>query len=197
MSTNARRSGPWERAWRRPPRDWLVLSLLVLIGIGAGVGGYTFRYARGLSYLSTDPAACVNCHIMQPQYDAWQHASHRRVAVCVDCHLPDSFVAKYVAKAENGYRHGKLFTTQRFAEPIRVQPAGIAILQGNCVRCHESLVHGLSPGSGGSDPGGVLCVHCHAGAGHGDRTGTGGPLRPGELVQGRERAAKDSTWRDP
>ena len=41
-------------------------------GLAVGVGGATFRYAEGLSYLSTDPAACANCHIMQPQYDAWQ-----------------------------------------------------------------------------------------------------------------------------
>jgi nitrate/TMAO reductase-like tetraheme cytochrome c subunit len=28
---------------------------------------FTLGYARGLSHLSTDPRACVNCHIMNDQ----------------------------------------------------------------------------------------------------------------------------------
>jgi len=47
-------------------------------GVLLGLGGTTFDYAEGLSYLSTDPAACANCHIMQPQYDAWHKAFGRR-----------------------------------------------------------------------------------------------------------------------
>jgi cytochrome c nitrite reductase small subunit len=39
--------------------------LAILIGALAGIGGYTFYYAKGLSYLSNDPRACVNCHIMR------------------------------------------------------------------------------------------------------------------------------------
>lgn len=164
-------------------RSWLKLAAIVavLAGVAAGVGGYTFRYARGLSYLSTDPAACVNCHIMQPQFDAWSRSSHHTAAVCVDCHLPHAFVAKYVVKLENGWRHGKLFTTQQFKEPIRVQAHGLAVLQDNCVRCHETLQHELAPGYAGT-PRDVPCVHCHFDVGHGERTGLGGPLRPLELA---------------
>ena len=77
----------------------LLLVLAVLLGILAGVGGYTFVYAEGLSYMSSDPKVCANCHIMQPQYDSWQKSSHHAVAGCVDCHLPHDFVGKYVAKA--------------------------------------------------------------------------------------------------
>jgi cytochrome c nitrite reductase small subunit len=180
-----RRIGESARSDNRPSSSllsWLALALAVLIGLGAGIGGYTLRYARGLSYLSTDPAACVNCHIMQPQFDGWQHSSHRQAAVCIDCHLPHSFLQKYWVKAENGYRHGKLFTMQTFVEPIRAQPAALAILQDNCVRCHESLVHELAPGSA-LDQDGIRCVHCHADVGHGDRTGLGGPLRASELLR--------------
>jgi cytochrome c nitrite reductase small subunit len=145
--------------------------------------------------LSTDPKACVNCHIMQPQYDAWRHSSHREAAVCVDCHLPEALVAKYIAKTENGWRHGKLFTTQRFVEPIRVQAAGLAILQDNCVRCHAQLVHGLAPG-GALDQAAIRCVHCHAGAGHGERTGIGGPYQPDELAH-RESTGAQPLGSDP
>ena len=155
-------------------------SLLLAVALGslAGVGAYTFSYAKGLSYLSPDPKACVNCHIMQREYDGWQKASHHTVAVCIDCHLPESFIPKYLAKAENGYRHGKLFTTGGFVEPIEVKPAGLAILQNNCIRCHGDVTadmrsHGT--GAAGHGPGEISCLHCHATVGHGERAGLGGP----------------------
>jgi cytochrome c nitrite reductase small subunit len=161
-----------ESSQKAGPRA-LPLLLAVCLGIAGGVGSYTFRYAEGLSYFKTDPKACVNCHIMQPQYDAWQKASHHTAAVCIDCHLPHDFVPKYLAKAENGWRHGQRFTTQQFVEPIVVQPEGRAILQANCLRCHGELVHVMGASELGAEP---ACLHCHAGAGHGEKTGLGGPL---------------------
>jgi cytochrome c nitrite reductase small subunit len=165
-----------------PRKRWLVF-LAVSVGMAAGAAGYTFRYAEGLSYFSTDPRACVNCHIMQPQYDAWQKSSHHAVAKCIDCHLPHAFLAKYVAKAENGWRHGERFTTQRFEEPIFVQARGREILQENCVTCHEALTAEMrgAPHSRESS-----CVHCHAGVGHGERAGLGGPLNSSQpLTRGQ------------
>ncbi len=147
--------------------------LAALVGIMAGVGAFTFHYAEGFSYFSTDPRACVNCHIMRPQYDGWQKASHHTVAACVDCHLPADFVGKYLAKADNGYRHSKGFTFQDFPEPIQITPRNSRILQDNCLRCHGALVHYLVTGAK-TDADAVLCVHCHAGVGHGERAGLGG-----------------------
>jgi cytochrome c nitrite reductase small subunit len=158
----------------------LPLALAMVTGVAAGIGAYTFRYAKGLSYLSTDPKACVNCHIMRPQYEGWRKAGHHHVAVCVDCHLPHDFVRKYLAKAENGWRHGEKFTTQRFVEPIVVQAKGRDILQENCIRCHGDLVHLVATGSSGA-PDDLPCIHCHASVGHGEKTGIGGPLTVAEL----------------
>jgi len=64
------------------------LVLCLLSGVLLGAGAYTVRYAEGLSYLSTNPKSCVNCHIMREQFDGWQHAErdaghdalHRTVA---------------------------------------------------------------------------------------------------------------------
>ncbi len=159
-----------------PPRDGkrLVPLLAVATGILLGVGAFTFQYAEGLSYLSADPKACVNCHIMQPQYDSWQKSSHHAVAACVDCHLPPDFFGKYLAKAENGYHHSKGFTFQDFHEPIMIKDKNARILQDNCQACHADLAHGMLQGvAGGPDE--VRCVHCHAGVGHGERAGLGGP----------------------
>jgi cytochrome c nitrite reductase small subunit len=164
-----------ERSTRLYRGRWL-LALCIAVGLAAGVGMFTFRYAEGFSYLSSDPKACVNCHIMNRQYDSWQKASHHAVAVCVDCHLPHAFVPKYLAKAENGWRHSKEFTAQTFAEPIVIQPRGRAILQANCVTCHAEMTHAVASGPRGARDE-LECVRCHATAGHGERAALGGPLR--------------------
>jgi len=155
-------------------------ALGVLVGVLLGVGGYTFFYAEGLSYLSSDPAACVNCHIMRPQYESWQKGSHHAVAKCIDCHLPHDFIGKYLAKGENGYHHSKGFTFQDFHEPIMIKAKNARILQENCLACHADLVHELVGGVNG-EPDEVQCVHCHSGVGHGETTGLGGPERADEI----------------
>jgi cytochrome c nitrite reductase small subunit len=141
------------------------LFVAALCGTALGLGLFTFDYGEGLSYFSTDPRACVNCHVMQPQYDSWTKASHHTAAKCVDCHLPHEFVAKYIAKADNGYRHSKAFTLMDFHEPIQITPRNSRILQDNCLRCHRDFVHDIV--SSGVHGQGVSCVHCHADVGHG------------------------------
>ncbi len=144
------------------------LLLALLAGLCSGIAGYTFHYGEGWSYFSRDPRACINCHIMEPQYDSWSKGGHHAVAGCVDCHLPPAGLEKWIAKGDNGWRHSWAFTFQDFHEPIRITPRNARILQENCLRCHGSfvdeLVHGVT---GGTDA--VSCVHCHAGVGHGAR----------------------------
>jgi cytochrome c nitrite reductase small subunit len=149
---------------KKLPPAWLTLAALA--GLLAGVGFFTFGYAEGLSYFSADPVACKNCHIMNEQFDSWQKAGHHGHAQCVDCHLPNGFLDKYLAKAENGYHHSKGFTFQDFHEPVRIKGKNAKILQENCLRCHGELVHDLVV-SAASVKGDVTCVHCHADVGHG------------------------------
>lgn len=152
--------------WRVPAG---LLATGALVGGLAGLGAFTFRYGEGLSYFSTDPRACANCHIMNDQYRSWSQGPHRAAATCVECHLPHDFVAKYLAKADNGYRHSKGFTLLDFHEPIRITPGNSAILQENCMRCHEDFVHDIVRG-GPRQTEPSRCVHCHRGAGHGARS---------------------------
>jgi cytochrome c nitrite reductase small subunit len=161
-----------------------LMLLGVLAGVLLGVGAYTFHYAEGFSYLSSDPAVCANCHIMQSQFESWQKSSHHAVAKCVDCHLPQGFIGKYIAKAENGYHHSKGFTFQDFHEPIMIKPKNASILQANCLTCHGDLVHELV-GRVNGGPGEVQCVHCHSGVGHGETAGLGAPGRADE-IEGNE-----------
>ena len=152
------------------------LSLLLLsglVGLCAGLGSYTFFYAQGASYLSNDPRACVNCHIMRDHFDGWQKASHHAVATCNDCHTPHNFVGKYLAKMENGFWHSKGFTLQDFHEPIQIKPKNLDILNHNCVDCHREMVSEVIPvrspnAHPHNDYGDDLnCVRCHRGVGHG------------------------------
>ena len=78
-------------------RALFAIAVLVL-GAALGLGTYTFAYARGWAYMTDDPRACANCHVMNEQYDGWIKSSHRSVAVCNDCHVPHSLVAKYATK---------------------------------------------------------------------------------------------------
>jgi cytochrome c nitrite reductase small subunit len=142
------------------------LVLAILLGMLLGMGLFTFKYAEGLSYFSTDPAACANCHIMNEQYASWQKSGHHAAAKCVDCHLPVDLVGKYMAKASNGYHHSKGFTLNDFHEPIMIKPGNAQILQDNCLRCHGDFVHEIVAGST-TDRDAVRCVHCHRGVGHG------------------------------
>ena len=60
----------------------IAISLLSagILGVAVGLAAYTFVYAKGYSYLTNNPAACANCHVMQAQYDAWMKSSHHSVA---------------------------------------------------------------------------------------------------------------------
>jgi cytochrome c nitrite reductase small subunit len=153
--------------------------LAVMLGVLVGVGAATFHQAEGLSYLSTDPAACTNCHIMQREYDSWLKGSHHTAAGCVDCHLPAEGLSKYAAKALNGFNHSKAFTLGGFHEPIQITERNAEILQTNCLRCHGDLVDDLVHGAS-RDPDSIRCVHCHRAVGHGELVGLGGPAREGE-----------------
>ena len=134
----------------------------ILLGLPAGVGAFTFGYAKGFSYLSRDPDACINCHVMNDTYDAWQKSGHRHVAVCIDCHLPHSGLRKWIAKADEGFRHSSAFTLQNFKEPLEITPGDRRIVLENCQRCHADLVQAIHDGDGRESD----CLHCHAGAGH-------------------------------
>lgn len=155
------------------------VSATLLGGVLIGLSGFTFHYASGLSYLSNDPAACANCHVMNDVYDAWQKGPHHAEATCNDCHVPRSFFAKYLAKGMNGYHHSTGFTFQSstpdepgarrvFDEPIRIKAKNSQILQDNCLRCHGDLVHDVVRGSTW-DEGAIRCVQCHNAVGHGAR----------------------------
>jgi cytochrome c nitrite reductase small subunit len=107
-------------------------------GLVLGLGVLVASISNAGSYLSDDPRACINCHVMTPQYATWQHSSHAEVATCNDCHVPqDSTLRKYCYKAMDGARHSALFTLRMERQVIQATERSKAVIQENCVRCHQ------------------------------------------------------------
>lgn len=146
-------------------RQAALVVAAMLAGMAAGLGLYTFVYAKGYSYVTNDPAACANCHVMNEQYAGWVKSSHRSVAVCNDCHVPQDPLGKYATKGRNGFWHSYYFTTQSFVEPIRATPFSRRIAEANCRRCHAEVVQAMgTPSHAGSDE--ISCIRCHGSVGH-------------------------------
>lgn len=128
-------------AWNLiPPKDWRPIATILVAAI-FGLGVYLAKLSNAISYLSDDPQACVNCHIMTPQYITWTHSSHREVAHCNDCHVPhDNVASKYFFKAKDGLYHASVFTLRAEPQVIRALEPSIKVIQSNCIRCHETQV---------------------------------------------------------
>lgn len=135
-----------------------------VVGMALGLGAYTFLYAKGASYMTNDPEACKNCHVMNEQFDGWVNSSHRNVAVCNDCHAPHGIVPKYWTKARNGFNHSLKFTTGRFPEPIRITSFNKEVTEEACRSCHGEMVQ-MMDGSHGQEES-PSCLRCHRSVGH-------------------------------
>lgn len=171
---------------RRPKARSVLVAVAVATGVVAGLL-LALAPPSGVSYLSDDPEACLNCHVMRPQYESWRASAHAEAvapaqaselpppatapvataAVCNDCHTPAGLFQKAAAKATSGLGHALALATGRFEEPIRIRPDSAALVELNCARCHAAQ-------AGAADHGGVSraereCLECHGDAGHADR----------------------------
>lgn len=142
----------------------LAILLSTLTGAAAGVGAFTFVYARGASYLTNDPEACVNCHVMRDNFDAWGKSSHHAVATCNDCHAPHDIVGKLWVKGRNGFNHSLAFVSGNFPEPIRITEFNRGVTEASCRHCHANMVSAIDAFHSGSDS--LSCLRCHQDVGH-------------------------------
>ncbi|HEU4556657.1 MAG TPA: cytochrome c nitrite reductase small subunit [Longimicrobium sp.] len=146
-----------------------------VIGAAIGLGSFTFVYARGSSYLTNDPAACANCHVMRDHFSAWQRSSHHNVAVCNDCHAPHNLAGKYYTKGLNGFWHSFYFTTGGYPYPLRMTERNRRVTEGACRYCHEEVTDAIEHGAAGpaparederESPERLMCTRCHSDVGH-------------------------------
>jgi cytochrome c nitrite reductase small subunit len=154
-----------------PPKSWR-LPVIILMGIIAGMFFFMLHISRATSYLSDSPTACINCHVMYTQYATWAKSSHSHAATCSDCHVPqDNFFRQYFFKASDGLRHATYFTMRWEPQSIVIKPAGVGVVQENCIRCHLNLVDMTQlvevTGKMAERDDGKLCWDCHRGTPHG------------------------------
>jgi cytochrome c nitrite reductase small subunit len=148
---------------------WVKIGTTILVGVLVGIGTFTFVYARGASYLTNDPAACANCHIMQEHYSAWLKSSHRAVAVCNDCHAPHDLLGKYATKGRNGFWHSVRFTTGRFPDPLQITARNREVTERACRYCHGPITEAIDRPLGANHQGRkemIRCATCHGNVGH-------------------------------
>lgn len=116
------------------------IIICVLAGIIVGVGLLFLYLLRAHTYVTDEPAACVNCHVMSPYYATWKHSSHGRDVTCNDCHVPhENFLKKWLFKGTDGVKHVAAFVTGSEEEVIHPQTASSQVIMNNCIRCHEQL----------------------------------------------------------
>lgn len=135
---------------------------------------YLVNASRALSYLSKDPKACINCHVMNTSYATWQHSSHGRDVTCIQCHLPThSVVEKYLAKMRDGWKHSSAFTMNTFAQRIQISDNAAERVQANCISCHAVVTGTIRANSDryhdftGKVPVDRKCWECHRDVPHG------------------------------
>jgi cytochrome c nitrite reductase small subunit len=156
----------------------LQIAVYGLVGAALGMALLLTRIANATSYLSDEPQACINCHVMTDAYASWQRGSHGWVAVCVDCHVPhSSFVAKYAYKAQDGLKHSYVFTMRQEPQVLELSARAAPVVQANCIRCHSHQMMMVSL----ADTLERRCWDCHQGF-HGKTrslSASPAPLRPG------------------
>ena len=147
-------------------RYLLVFAILAGLGAGAaaGVGSFTFFYAKGASYMSDNPQVCANCHIMQEHLDGFLKSSHHAVATCNDCHTLPGLVPKLATKAVNGWNHSLAFTTGNFPDPLRITSMNRWVTEQACRKCHQAVIETIDAHPRGGDA--LSCIRCHHSVGH-------------------------------
>jgi cytochrome c nitrite reductase small subunit len=124
-----------------PPPQWRV-AVIITLAVLTGIGLVILHISNATSYLSDNPRACINCHVMTTEYASWQRSSHARVATCNDCHVPhNNFIATYAFKASDGVRHAAMFTFRLEPQVMQIKEAGANVVQENCIRCHAGQMH--------------------------------------------------------
>lgn len=140
---------------------------MISLGAPIGIAGYVVWYGKATSYLTDDPKACMNCHVMKTQYSSWSKSTHRAVATCNSCHAPGNIVQKLKTKALNGMSHSYAFTTDHYQEPIRIKPQNRIKVQSACLNCHSEI---FGPGSQSQHQKTASCLNCHSDVGHAQGT---------------------------
>jgi cytochrome c nitrite reductase small subunit len=136
---------------------WMFIFLAVLGG--AFFVAVLVLQIPSVAHYTDDPKLCGVCHVMTAHVNDHRLSSHRHIS-CNDCHVAHGPISQVVTKATSGARHTAVFLAGTTPVAIRAHASSQALVQANCLRCHETQLR-LAPMGGG-----LSCLHCHHNAGH-------------------------------
>jgi cytochrome c nitrite reductase small subunit len=128
------------------------------------LAGFTLMLLTKLPVLGLDQADfCGRCHAMDFQIDSYLHSSHRLEPSCGDCHDPQGLVSGSAYAAFTGTRDVYRVVTGTIPSEIKATAISKKVLQNNCLKCHEEILHYVGDTSMN---GGHYCFDCHRGIVH-------------------------------
>lgn len=90
---------------------------------------------RGIAYMDSPNFCGQTCHVMAPQWAAYQVSPHSHVA-CVDCHIGSGVSAAVHAKV-NGTKQLIEVTLGNYPTPIRASLSALRPARATCEECHS------------------------------------------------------------
>jgi hypothetical protein len=90
---------------------------------------------RGISYMDSPNFCGQTCHVMAPQWTAYQVSPHSRVA-CVDCHIGSGLSAAVHAKV-NGTKQLIEVAFHTYPTPILAPLSELRPARATCEECHS------------------------------------------------------------
>jgi NapC/NirT cytochrome c family, N-terminal region len=89
---------------------------------------------RGVAYMDKPSFCGQSCHVMTPEWTAYQVASHRDVA-CTNCHVAAGFSGYFHAKV-NGTRQLLMVMANKYPQPIMPEYK-VPRAAETCLECHN------------------------------------------------------------
>ena len=102
------------------------LTLFVMV---SGAGSYkAYEFTESVSFCGQ------SCHVMHPQFTAYQNSPHARVA-CVECHV-GSGASSYLKSKVSGTRQVVKVVLNNYPRPIPTPVHNLRPAQETCEQCH-------------------------------------------------------------
>lgn len=111
-------------------RRWFISLPIVIV---AGVVAYLLISGL-LDWANSTDFCGTTCHVMKPEYTAYQQSFHARVR-CAECHVGPGLLAEVEAKWQ-GTRELWLYLTNTFERPIPSPVENLRPARDTCEHCH-------------------------------------------------------------
>ena len=108
----------------------LVIAATFINFVIVGTASY-----RSVAYMDSPSFCGQTCHVMAPQWTAYQVSPHSHVA-CVECHIGSGVSAAVQAKV-NGTKQLLEVTFHNYPEPIKASLSALRPARATCEGCHS------------------------------------------------------------